>query len=94
MERAEKILAHLDHLESIEPSAEWNHRLMSRINAREHRINKINFISILLIATFFLAAINLLSLTTGRHQNMARENSNELKNIASDFLITTNSSKY
>ncbi len=78
----------------IEPTEAWNSRLWEKIeknpsSRKENSSNRrlMGMISFLLIINFFAFASNTLSSRKLAHQK-------ELRGVANEFLISTNSSKY
>ena len=84
------ILEQFDHLESIEPTAEWNQRLMQRIDKTSQHEEKPHAGTFIMLAIVVLLAFNLFSFTKSYLNDRALQNSIALKNIATDYLITTN----
>ena len=84
------ILEQFDHLETIEPSAEWNQRLMQRIDKSSQNEEKPLARNFVMFAIAFLLAFNVLSFTKSYLNDRALQNSIVMKNIATDYLITTN----
>ena len=84
------ILEQFDHLETIEPSAEWNQRLMQRIDKTSRQEEKPFARNIIMLAIVILLAFNLFSFTKSYLNEREVQNSIVMKNIATDYLITTN----
>ncbi|MEI7423600.1 MAG: hypothetical protein WCK18_15965 [Prolixibacteraceae bacterium] len=88
------LLDRFEHLESIEPTAEWNERVMFKINQPAANKEK-NFGSrLVLFAIFLLLAINVFSVTKSWLQERSLQDGSNLRVIASEYLISTNSSKF
>ena len=85
------ILEQFDHIETIEPSAQWNQRLMQRIDQTSQQEQKPLVRNLILLVVIFLLAFNLFSFTKSYLNDRALQNSLVLKNIATEYLITTNS---
>lgn len=84
------ILEQFDHLETIEPSAEWNQRLMQRIDKTSQLDEKPLGRNIIMLAIVILLAFNVFSFTKSYLNEREVQNSIVLKNIATEYLITTN----
>ncbi len=84
------ILEQFDQIETIEPSAQWNQRLMERIDQTNQHEEKPLARNLILFAIFFLLAFNLFSFTKSYLNDRALQNSLVLKSIATEYLITTN----
>ena len=88
------LLERFEHMKSIEPTAEWNEKIMFRINQSDAKKDK-NFGSrLVLFAIFLLLAINVFSVSKSWLQERSQQNTTNLKDIASEYLISTNSSKF
>lgn len=85
------ILEQFDHIETIEPSAQWNQRLMQRIDQTGQYGEKPLARNFIMFAVIFLLAFNLFSFTKSYLNDRALQDSIVLKNIATEYLITTNS---
>ncbi len=85
------ILEQFDHIETIEPSAQWNQRLMQRIDKTSQHEEKPLGRNLIRLAVIFLLAFNLFSFTKSYLNDKALQDSIVLKNIATEYLITTNS---
>ncbi len=91
MKNRMNMLEQFDHLETIEPSAEWNQRLMQRIDQTGQHEEKPLARNFIMFAVIFLLAFNVFSFTKSFLNDRAVQNSIALKNIATDYLITTTS---
>jgi len=85
-----KILELFNHLETIEPSAEWNQRLMQRIDQTNQKEDKPLAGRVLMFAILLLLAFNLFSFTKSYLNDRELQNGLVLKTIATEYLITTN----
>ena len=94
MDNKPTILSQLDQLESIVPGPDWNERLFQQINYRNKGkgMNKPPFI--LLSSVILLLAFNLIFLVRSEHSGTMQSRTEELKSVASEFLINTSSSKF
>jgi hypothetical protein len=90
MKKEMNILEQFDHLETIEPSAEWNQRLMQRIDKTSQLDEKPLARNIIMLAIVILLAFNVFSFTKSYLNDREVQNSIVLKNIATEYLITTN----
>ena len=85
------ILEQFDHLETIEPSAQWNQRLIQRIDQSGQHEEKPLARNLIRLAVILLLVFNLFSFTKSYLNDKALQDSIVLKNIATEYLITTNS---
>jgi hypothetical protein len=90
MKKEMNILEQFDHLETIEPSAEWNQRLMQRIDKTSQLDEKPLARNIIMLAIVILLAFNVFSFTKSYLNDREVQNNIVLKNIATEYLITTN----
>lgn len=88
------LLEQFEHLPSIEPSAEWNEKVMSRISQPGANQDKNSGSRLVLFAILLLLAINVFSLTRSWLQDKSQQDGSNLRVIASEYLISTNSSKF
>lgn len=94
MKKEVNLFEHFERLNSIEPSAEWNEKLLHRIE--ETSTKKLDFSGSrwALYTIFLLLAINLLSFSKSWLNERSQLNAANMRNIASEYLITSNSSKF
>lgn len=88
------LLEKLDHLDSIEPSAEWTDRLMYRMDQIDMKSTGLPGSKLVLYAILLLLLVNIISFSKSWLNERSHQNSVNMKNIASEYLISTNSSKY
>ena len=88
------LLERFEHLKSIEPSAEWNEKIMLRINQPDAKKDSNTGSMLVVFAIFLLLAINVFSVTKSWLNERSQQNGTNLRAIASEYLITTNSSKF
>jgi hypothetical protein len=91
MKKDENMLELFEGIDAIGSSAEWDQQLMKRINAKP--VTSGGKIMVIVMAAF-LFAINALSLTERMRMNKMQQSKNNLKSVASEFLINTSSSNY
>lgn len=88
------LLERFEQLGSIEPTAEWNERVMFRISQPDIKKGK-NFDSrLVLAAILLLLAINVFAVTRSWLHEKSQQDGSNLRDIASEYLISTNSSKF
>lgn len=85
---------HFEHLKSIEPSAEWSESLKLRLRGKSLVRHNSSGGRWVIYAIFLLLAINLLSYSRDWLEESAQRNALNMKSIASEYLITSNSSNY
>ncbi len=94
MKKEENLISQFDHLNSIEPTAEWNEQLLRRLNQAGQKSKRLSGNRLALLAIILLFAINVYSLSKSWLNERSQENSNGLRSIANEYLISTNSSKF
>jgi hypothetical protein len=94
MKKEVNLLEQFDRLNSIEPSAEWNKHLLHRLD--ETSLIKPDFSGRrwIFVAIFLLLTINLVAFSKSWLNERSQLNAANMKNIASEYLITSNSSKF
>lgn len=90
MKKEMNILEQFDQIETIEPSAQWNQRLMQRIDQTIQQKEKPFARNFIMLAIVFLLAFNVFSFTKSYLNDRALQNSLVMKNIATEYLISTN----
>ena len=88
------LLERFEEMKSIEPSAEWNEKLLFRISLPGAKQDKNSGNRLVLLAIFLILAINVFSLSKSWLQERSLQNDSSLRVIASEYLISTNSSKF
>jgi len=83
-----------DHLSSIEPSDNWDKELMKRVELSGKRSYKDHSGRLVIFVILLLLAFNIFSFSKSWMSEQSLQSSNNLQNIASDYLISTNSSKF
>jgi hypothetical protein len=83
-----------DQLDSIDPSAGWEEKLLLKINNPQTKNADYSGTRLLFFAILILFIFNLFSVSKNWMNERSRQNITNLKNIASEYLITTNSSKF
>ena len=94
MKRERDLLDKFEHLPSIEPSADWNRELMSRIDQSGASVHDHSVRKLVLFAILILLAVNIFSLSKSWLNERSLQNNDNLKEIAAEYMITTNSSKF
>ena len=94
MKKEVNLIEHFDHLNSIEPSAEWNKKLIHRLDESRRKKQDFSGSRWVLYAIFLLLAFNLVSFSKSWLNERSQLEAANMRNIASDYLITSNSSKF
>ena len=94
MNKEKNILEQFENLSSIEPSAEWNDKLMQKLNRSQRVSGNAPANKLVLFATVVLLAVNVFSVSNKLKSDNEQQNREKLKNVATEFLINTSSSKY
>ena len=94
MKKEVNLIEQFERLNSIEPSAEWNERLMLQLNGPG--VNKRGYFGgqWVVYALFLLLAINLVSITTSWLNERSNQNALNMRSIATEYLISSNSSNF
>ena len=94
MEKGEKIFEEFNNLSPIATPEGWNEGLMQKLN-RSSRTSGNSFANkIILSVVIALITINVLAFSGYWLQQKSGQTSREYKNIAGEFLVSTDSSKY
>jgi hypothetical protein len=88
------LLEKFEQLDSIEPSTEWTDRLMYRMDQIDKKPAVLPGSKMVLYAILLLLLVNIISFSKSWLNERSQQNSLNMKNIASEYLISTNSSKY
>ena len=94
MKKEKNILEQFESLSSIEPSAEWNDQLMQKLNHSQRVSGNASANKLVLFATVVLLAVNVFSVSNKLKSDNEQQSREKLKNVATEFLINTSSSKY
>ena len=94
MNKEKNILEQFESLSSIEPSAEWNDQLMQKLNHSQRVSGNASANKLVLLATVVLLAVNVFSVSNKFKSDNEQQSREKLKNVATEFLINTSSSKY
>jgi hypothetical protein len=94
MTKVENILERFGNISPIEPSAGWNDRLNQKIAHSGHASGNSYANKIVLFIIIALITLNLHVFSGYWIKLHAQQTNQEFKNIANEFLISTNSSKY
>ena len=94
MNKEKNILEQFESFSSIEPSAEWNDKLMQKLNRSQRTSGNTSTNKLVLLATVVLLAVNVFSFSNKLKSDNEQQNREKLKNVAAEFLINTSSSKY
>ena len=94
MNKGDKILEQFDSLPGIEASSNWNDRMMQRLEhakpARQNaQANLIVLIAVVTMMSFAVFSITFSWVSINQKHNITR-----LENIAGEFFINSESSKY
>lgn len=94
MKKGVNPLDKFDQILSIEPSAEWDGKLLQKINQTRAKRMELTGNRLLLLVVLLLVAMNIFSFSKSWLNDQSAQNRDNLKSIAAEYLITTNSSKY
>ena len=94
MERGEQIYEKFDHLESIRLSGRWNDGLKQKLAHSEHISGNSSGNKILITVIISLITVNVLAFSGYWIRQKTRQTEQVYKNIAGEFLISTDSSKF
>ena len=94
MNTEKNILEQFESISSIEPSAEWNDKLMQKLNRSQRTSGNTSANKLVLFATVVLVAVNVFSFSNKLKSDNEQQSREKLKNVATEFLINTSSSKY
>jgi hypothetical protein len=94
MENEKNILNQFENLAPIEPSNAWSKMVIQKMDNSRKR-SEGNLWTVFLFSTIvILLSINLFSFTKSLKQEKKQENYSKYQNVANEFLVTSNSSKY
>ena len=94
MEKGTNLLEQFDKLPTIEPSGEWGEQLLTRINQSGTKSHEILSLRLVYLAVVLPLAVNIFSLTRSWINERSQQESMNLKTLASEYLISTDSSKF
>ena len=94
MNKEKNILEQFESISSIEPSAEWKVQLMQKLNRSQSVSGNPPANKLVLFATVVLVAVNVFSFSNKLKSDNEQQSREKLKNVATEFLINTSSSKY
>ena len=94
MNTEKNILEQFESISSIEPSAEWKGKLMQKLNHSQRVSGNTSSNKLVLFATVVLLAVNVFSVSNKFKSDNEQQSREKLKNVATEFLINTSSSKY
>ena len=94
MKKGINLLEQFDQLPILEPSAEWQEQLLTRTNQTGSKSNELLSLRLVYIAIALLLVVNILSLTRSWLNDKAQQESINLRTLASEYLISSNSSTY
>jgi len=94
MNKSEKIIAQFENLGCIEASEDWNQTLMQKLEHSKRPKGNGFANSLVMMLILILVSVNILVFSRTRTSSSAQEKNFSMQNIASEFLITTTSSKY
>ena len=87
-------LEFFDLLMPIEPSVNWEGKLQQRIQRSEHRPIEYSGSRMLVLTILILLAFNLFSFSKNWLNERSLQSNKNMRNIAAEYLISTNSSKF
>ena len=94
MKKGINLLEQFDQLAPLEPSAAWNDQLLERISQSDSKSHDLQSRRLFYLVIALLLAVNVLSLTRSWLNDWSKQNSMEMKTLASEYLISTNSAKF
>lgn len=94
MKNQENIFDLFERVPGIEPSPDWDAKLWQKMNSVKHRQRDAIAGRYILAAIAIMLLINVFSFSKNFIGFAKQDNLSALQNIASEFLITTSSSKY
>ena len=94
MNTDKNILEQFESISSIEPSAEWKDKLMQKLNRSQRVSGNAPVNKLVLFATVVVMAVNVFSVSSKLKSDNEQQSREKLKNVATEFLINTSSSKY
>jgi hypothetical protein len=94
MKRKPYLYEQFDQLTSIEPSINWDKELMKRVQQSGRISPRDHSGRLVIVAILLLLAFNIFSFSKSWMNEQSLQSSNNLRNIASDYFISTNSSKF
>ena len=94
MNKEKNILEKFESISSIEPSAEWNDKLMQKLNRSQRVSGNAPANKLVLFTTVVLLAVNVFSFSIKLKSDNEQQSREKLRNVATEFLINTSSSKY
>ena len=94
MKNGEIIFEYFESLETLEPSEEWNTKLLQKL-AHSKRVSVKGVTNYLIIVLMLvIMSLNVYAVSGSLISYRQKQNTMTLKNIASEILISTDSSKY
>ena len=94
MNTEKNILEQFESISSIEPSAEWNDKLMQKLNRTQRVSGNTSSNKLVLFATVVVMAVSVFSVSSKLKSDNEQQSREKLRNVATEFLINTSSSKY
>lgn len=94
MKKDLNLLEKFDLLVPIEPSDNWDRKFHQRLQRSERKPAVDSGSRLMIFAILLLLAFNLFSFSNNWLKERSLQSSNNMRNIASDYLISTNSSKF
>lgn len=88
------LIEKFDQLDSIDPSVGWDEKLWTKINRPGNKNADLSGTRLLFVAILILLVFNLFSISKNWMDERSQLNKTSLRSIASEYLITTNSSKF
>lgn len=94
MGKSINLIEKFDQLDSVEPSAGWEEKVLLKINGPRKKDKDFSGIRLFFLAMILLLAFNIFSISKSWLNERTQQNRTNLMCIASEYLITTNSSKF
>ncbi|MBA3665508.1 MAG: hypothetical protein H0W61_15045 [Bacteroidetes bacterium] len=94
MKKDKNILEQFENLTPLEPSAEWDKGLWEKLDRPYTKQDSGPFTRIVLLGLLFLLSLNVYYICGDLLSDKKTQTSSKLKTIASEYLISTNSSNY
>ena len=94
MKREKNLLEKFDQLPTLEPSEDWTKQLMLRVGEPGRSGRSRSGARLVFLAILILVVVNMISYTKSWLNERSRQDAYNMKNIAAEYLITSNSSKY
>jgi hypothetical protein len=94
MNKKDNILNQFENIPLIEPSSEWNNQLLQKFDDANRVSPGLSVTRLVMVALVALLILNIFSFSKNILNASRQTSSNNMKKIATEFLISTNSSKF